>query len=60
MIKFEDEAPSLQPEKLDRRVRKALSSKGLTSEQKEELSYLYGISLLSQAIVVQLLDDLGA
>lgn len=59
MINFDEEPPSFDPS-LDSRVRKALSSSGLTSAQKEELSYLYGISLLSQAIVVQFLDDLGA
>lgn len=60
MIKFEDERPSLSPKSLDLRVRKALLSNRLTSEQKEELSYLYGISMLYQAIIVRLLDDLGA
>lgn len=60
MIKYEDDRPSLSPKSLDLRVRKALSSGKLTSEQKEELSYLYGISLLYQAIIVRLLDDTGA
>lgn len=58
MIRFDEEPPRLDPN-LDSRVRKALLSKGLTSAQKEELSYLYGISLLSQAVVIQFLDDTG-
>lgn len=58
MINFDEEPPRHDPN-LDSRVRKALSSSGLTSAQKDELSYLYGISLLSQAVVVQFLDDLG-
>lgn len=59
MITFDDRPK--WDDSLDERVRKALSSQsGLTSAQKDELSYLYGISLLSQAVVIQLLDDLGA
>jgi len=58
MIRIEDEPPSHNDD-LDRRVRLALSSTRLASERKDELSYLYGISLLSRAIVEQFLDDVG-